>query len=209
MHLRYPEGIRSTVDADLSVRGNVQAPTLAGTLRVKQATWTRRIDPGGNLLEFSSRPAAPEAAPAPAAATLPLRFDIDVQVPSTLRVENNLAHLVARADLQLRGTYDRPVLLGRAEVDRGEVTFEGRRYLVTRGNVEFTNPTKIEPFFDVEAETRVRIPGQTYQVIVRAVGTVDRLQPELTSDPPLPSGLVSVPFRPSNGCPSGDLLPLA
>jgi translocation and assembly module TamB len=187
MHLRYPEGIRSTVDADLSVRGNVQAPTLAGTLRVKQATWTRRIDPGGNLLDFSSRPAAPEAAPAPAAATLPLRFDIEVQVPSTLRVENNLARLVARADLQLRGTYDRPVLFGRAEVDRGEVTFEGRRYLVTRGNVEFTNPTKIEPFFDVEAETRVRIPGQTYQVTVRAVGTVDRLQPELSSDPPLPS----------------------
>ena len=32
MHLRYPEGIRSTVDADLSLRGNVQAPTLGGTV---------------------------------------------------------------------------------------------------------------------------------------------------------------------------------
>ena len=108
-------------------------------------------------------------------------------MPSTLRIENNLARLVASADLQLRGTYDRPVLFGRAEVDRGEVTFEGRRYLVTRGNIDFTNPARIEPFFDVEAETRVRIPGQTYQVIVRAVGTLDRLQPELSSDPPLPA----------------------
>ena len=33
MHLRYPEGIRSTVDADLSLRGNVQAPTLGGIVR--------------------------------------------------------------------------------------------------------------------------------------------------------------------------------
>jgi autotransporter translocation and assembly factor TamB len=34
--------------------------------------------------------------------------------------------------------------------------------------------------------TRVRVPGQTYQVTVRALGTIERLQPELSSDPPLP-----------------------
>src|SRR5207248_8420699 len=118
---------------------------------------------------------------------VPLRFDIEVVVPATLRVENNLARLVASADLQLRGTYEHPLLFGRAEVNRGEVTFEGRRYVVTRGNIDFTNPARIEPFFDVEAETRVRVPGQTYQVIVRAVGTMERLQPELSSDPPLPT----------------------
>ena len=68
---------------------------------------------------------------------MPLRFDIEVRIPSTLRVDNNLARLVASANLQLRGTYDRPQLFGRAEVDRGEVSFEGRRYLVTRGNIDF------------------------------------------------------------------------
>jgi len=188
MHLRYPEGIRSTVDADLSLRGNVQAPTLGGTVRVKQATWTRRLDTSGGLLEFGSGRSGVETAPTPATSAIPLRFDLEVVVPSSLRVENNLARLVASADLQLRGTYERPVLFGRAEVDRGEVTFEGRRYLVTRGNIDFTNPSRIEPFFDVEAQTRVRVPGQTYQVIVRAVGTLDRLQPELSSDPPLPAG---------------------
>ena len=188
MHLRYPEGIRSTVDADLSLRGNVQALTLGGTVRVKQATWTRRIDPGGGILDFTSgRRAAVDVAPTPATTTVPLRFDLEVVVPSSLRVENNLARLVASADLQLRGTYDRPVLSGRAEVDRGEVMFEGRRYQVTRGNIDFTNPARIEPFFDIEAQTRVRVPGQTYQVIVRAVGTLDHLQPELSSDPPLPA----------------------
>ncbi|MQA28818.1 MAG: hypothetical protein GEU82_03120, partial [Luteitalea sp.] len=187
MHLRYPQGVRSTVDADLALRGNVKTPTLAGTVVVKSATWTRRIDATGGLLDFRGSDSAAEAvAPAPPP-TVPIRFDIQVQVPSTLRVENNLARLVARADLQLRGTYERPLLFGRAEVERGEVTFEGRRYLVTRGNIDFTNPTRIEPFFDVEAETRVRVPGQTYQVTVRAVGTMERLQPELSSDPPLPT----------------------
>jgi autotransporter translocation and assembly factor TamB len=118
---------------------------------------------------------------------VPVRFDVEVHIPSTMRIENNLARLVASADLQLRGTYERPLLFGRAEVDRGEVTFEGRRYQVTHGAIEFTNPLRIEPFFDFEAETRVRVPGQTYRVIVRAAGTMERLQPELNSDPPLPA----------------------
>jgi autotransporter translocation and assembly factor TamB len=79
------------------------------------------------------------------------------------------------------------VLFGRAEVDRGEVLFEGRRYVVTRGTIDFNNPSRIEPFFDVEAETRVRVPGQTYRVIVSAAGTMERLRPQLSSDPPLPA----------------------
>jgi translocation and assembly module TamB len=185
MHLRYPEGVRSTVDADLAIRGNVKAPTLGGTVTVKNAVWSRRIDPTGGLLDIGGGSSSDENAGS--AAPLPLRLDIRVLVPSTLRIENNLARLVAGADLQLRGTYDRPQLLGRAEVDRGEVAFEGRRYFVTRGTIDFTNPTRIEPFFDVEAETRVRVPGQTYRVTVRAAGTMDRMQPDLSSDPPLPA----------------------
>ena len=39
------------------------------------------------------------------------------------------------------------------------MTFEGRRYRITRGAIDFTNPTRIEPFFDIEAETNVRVPG--------------------------------------------------
>jgi hypothetical protein len=190
MRLRYPEGVRSTVDADLSISGNVKAPTIGGLVTVKSALWSRRIDPTGGLLDFgggSGAAADPAAPPSAGPAAIPIRFDLEVLVPSTLRIENNLARLVASADLQLRGTYEKPVLFGRAEVDRGEVTFEGRRYLVTRGAIEFTNPTRIEPFFDVEAETRVRVPSQTYRVTVRAAGSMDRLQPELTSDPPLPA----------------------
>jgi len=188
MHLRYPEGVRSTVDADLVVGGNVQALALGGVVTVKNAIWNTRLDPNASIFDFGrGRAAVPDVAPVAAPPPIPLRFDVEVRIPSTLRVENNLARLVASADLQLRGTYDRPLLFGRAEVDRGEVTFEGRRYFVTRGNIDFTNPTRIEPFLDVEAETRVRVPGQTYQVTVRAVGTVNRLQPELSSDPPLPA----------------------
>jgi translocation and assembly module TamB len=191
MHLRYPEGIRSTVDADLGVRGNFRTPTLAGTVTVKNAVWTKRLDAPGNILDLAVRRSSPEGGDAPATA-LPLTFDIHILAPSTLRIDTNLVRMVASADLTLRGTYDRPVLFGRADVERGEVNFEGRRYRVTRGTIDFLNPTRIEPFFDVEAETNVRVssvgvPGQTYRVIVSAAGTTEQLRPAVSSIPPLPT----------------------
>ncbi len=111
---------------------------------------------------------------------------------------------MASADLNLRGTLERPLIFGRAEIERGEVEFEGRRYLVTRGSLDFANPDRIQPFFDVEAETRVRVPGQTYRITLRMAGTTERLQPEFTSDPPLPSlDILTLLF--SDQAPSGDV----
>jgi len=184
-----PEGVRSVVDADLSLRGTIKAPTLGGTVTVKSALWNRRVDTPGSIFDLASRRSGSVGGPAPAdtAATLPLKFDLQLLMPSTLRVENNLARVVASADLTLRGTYDRPVVAGHADVERGEVTFEGRRYRITHGTMDFTNPARIEPFFDVEAETNVRVPGQTYRVTVAFAGTSEQLRPTLNSDPPLPT----------------------
>jgi hypothetical protein len=188
MEIRYPAGFRSVVDADLSLRGGLENPTLGGTVLVKRGELRRTVDIGAGLVELagSAAAAAPSAARTAPAASFPLRFDVRLTAPSTLEIDNKFARLTASADLRLRGTYDKPVLEGRAEIDRGEVWFEGRRIVVSRGTVDFPNPSKIEPYFDVEAETRVRAPGQTYQITLRATGTTAMLEWELTSDPPLP-----------------------
>ena len=188
MEIRYPAGFRSVIDADLSLRGGLESPTLGGSVLVKRGELRRSVDIGAGLAELvgsaaAASPAAPRIAPA---ASFPLRFDVRLTAPSTLEIDNRLARLTASADLRLRGTLDNPVLEGRAEVDRGEVWFEGRRIIVSRGTVDFPNPAKIEPYFDVEAETRVRAPGQTYQVTLRATGTMAKFDWELSSDPPLP-----------------------
>ena len=187
MLLRFPEGMRSLVDAELTVQGPVDAPALAGIVTVRNAVYTRQFGEDPGLLELTATAVsgggaslAPEPAP-----TLPLRYDVQIVAPSTLEIRNNAARLFASADLQLRGTFDRPLLLGRADVDRGEFAFEGRRYQITRGTIDFNNPARIEPFFDIETETLVRVPGQTYRVIARAAGTLDRLTPSFEADPPL------------------------
>jgi len=190
MRLRYPEGVRSDVDMDLSLTGRVTAPVLAGLVTVQNALWTTRFDTGGNLFDFgggAGKGTPIVAAAAPADNNMPpVRLDMRVIAPGTIRIENHDANIVSSADLTFRGTYERPIVFGSVEVSRGEFIFEGRRYVVTRGRLDFTNPVRIEPTFDIAAETQVRVPQQTYRITLSASGTKDRLRPVFSSDPPLP-----------------------
>jgi TamB, inner membrane protein subunit of TAM complex len=188
VQFRFPEGVRSVVDADLTVRGNVKAPTLGGSVVVRSAVYTKRIDAPETILDFAIRRSSDTSPPeAATVSAVPLKYDIQVLVPSTFRIENNLGRGVASADLTLRGTYDRPIFFGHAEVERGELTYKGKRYRVTKGSIDFTNPARIEPFFDIEAETNVRAGGQNYRLVVGATGPTQKLVPSLSSDPPLPA----------------------
>jgi hypothetical protein len=205
MSLRYPEGMRSIVDANLALQGPATAPSVTGTVNVKSARWARGFGASGGL--FSGLTGGESAIPAiegQVAAASNVRFDIRLTAPGTLRIDNDQARVVASADLTMRGTLDRPLLFGHAEIDRGEVEFEGRRYLVTRGSLDFANANRIQPFFDIEAETRVRVPGQTYRVTMRMAGTTERMQPQFTSDPPLQTlDILTLLF--SDQAPSGDI----
>ena len=173
--LRYPEGLRSVVDADLRLFGDFTRPWLTGRVDVRHAAWTQRYDLASELLA-DARPAAE-----PAAVGEGLRYDVRVSAPGTLKVDNNLAALTARAELTLQGTYDAPVILGRAEVDGGRVYFQGNTYVIRRGNLDFANPRRTDPLFDIEAEARIR----SYRVTLKINGTLERVYPTLSSDPPL------------------------
>lgn len=186
MAVRYPEGFRSIVDADLNLQGTMNSLVLNGSVVVQDAIWSRRIDTSPDIFNLTGSASTPLVASAPTT-TLPLRFDIGIVSASTLRIQNNVANMVASADLRLQGTYDRPLLFGRAEIERGDLLFEGNRYVVTPGgSIDFFNPTRIEPFFDIEAETRIRRPQADYRLTVGLSGTANRLSYSLNADPPLP-----------------------
>jgi translocation and assembly module TamB len=190
IRLRYPEGFRSRIDADLQLTGDLTALALTGDVTVLDARYTRRFDLNPDLFgrDTSGIPTAPGAV-GPAAQGPPVRYDVRIVAPQgSLRVENNIARLVSSAELQLQGTYDRPVLFGQADIERGDLLFEGNRYVVNHGTISFSNPQRIEPYFDFEAETRVRFPGQTYIVTIAVNGAFGGATlPVVTfsSDPPL------------------------
>lgn len=183
MSLRYPEGLRSRIDADLRFFGDGRQQWLAGDIDVKQAVWTKRYDVASELLS-EGRSFEEEASLGGG-----LRYDLHVRAPGSLRVDNNLAALQARADLRLTGTWGAPVVLGRAEVDRGRVYFQGNTYVIRRGTIDFANPRKIDPLFDLEAETRI----SSFRITLKVNGTLERVYPTLTSDPPLDAvGILSL-----------------
>jgi translocation and assembly module TamB len=185
MRLRFPEGMRSLVDATLALQGTMEGATLSGDVMVKDAVYTQGFNVGGSFFDFGGEEAALAPASAPSSSTLPVRLDIRIDAPSTLQAQNRTLTLVASANLQLRGTIERPVLLGRAELERGQVLFEGKRYVITRGTVDFNNPNRIEPFIDIDAETRIRVPQETYRVTLHATGPLAQPNVAFSSDPPL------------------------
>jgi autotransporter translocation and assembly factor TamB len=185
MEFRYPEGFRSTVDADFDLVGTMSAPILRGTVTVRNVLYDKRIDLGSPAMIALARGRVSDLTESSSGRMPPIRLDVHILAPSSLRVENNIAHVVASADLWLRGTYDHPQISGGADVERGEVLVLGRRYLVRRGRIEFPNPAKLEPYFDLSGETLVRVPGQTYVVNVQLTGTTSVFSPVVTSDPPL------------------------
>ncbi|HEY2431190.1 MAG TPA: translocation/assembly module TamB domain-containing protein [Vicinamibacterales bacterium] len=212
MHLRYPEGFRSTVDADLTLRGDLTQLVVGGNVTILDGVYTKRFEPNVDIFSMIGG-TTPLPQPVSAAAALPVRYDVHVLAPGTLRLENNVARIASRADLTLNGTYDKPVLFGRADIERGEIIFEGNRYRITRGTIDFEDPTGIKPFFDIEAEARIRSTSQSigstisatdaYRVTLGVSGSLDkRLNLSVNSDPPLPTvDVIALVF----GQPTGDL----
>ncbi|MEZ5316032.1 MAG: translocation/assembly module TamB domain-containing protein [Vicinamibacterales bacterium] len=193
MRLRYPEGFTSTANADLWLRGPVQAPTLGGTVDVLDVNYHPPIE-STSLFELAGGAVAGGADAAPAEAppdVFPLGFNVHVQVARTSLLQTAVASIQGSASLDLTGTLEQPSLNGRVDIDSGEFYALGNRYLVQPGTVDFTEALPFQPVFDLQAETRVRAAStgrfaETFTITVRVTGTFDQLTPTLQSTPYLP-----------------------
>jgi hypothetical protein len=183
MQLRYPDDMRSRVDADIEIQGTSAGLTVSGEVRVLDAVYAGNFDATSAFGEAAS---GVPTAPAYTAPVVPIAYDVQITALQTIRVQNDLLRNIdASADLRLQGTYDRPRLFGQVDIIRGEVNYDGKRYVIRRGAITFDNPTRIQPFLDVETEARVRVPGETYRVTVRATGFLPEPTLAFSSEPPL------------------------
>jgi translocation and assembly module TamB len=152
---------------------------LAGDVTVVKLTLTPGFDFARYLEGFRQATALPEAG----SVVNNLRLDIHVVTTPELQMETAAAKVSGDADLHLRGTLPRPVLLGRVDILEGDVYFSGTKYRLERGEITFTGPTGIKPALDLEATTRVR----DYDITLGVNGTPDKLNMTYRSEPPLPS----------------------
>ncbi len=192
MRLRYPAGFSSIANMDLQLVGPVNAPRLVGDVDVLKVTVLPIGTSDSGLLGLATATGGPSAAPAlasalPPQAGTPLALDIHVTAPPMTFIDTKTARVDGRADLRVNGTFDRPSITGAVDIIGGELLAFGNRYIVREGSILFNDPEKFQPVFDLAAETRPRIAGDTFDINIRITGTLDgHLKVTPTSDPSLP-----------------------
>ncbi|MBC7927855.1 MAG: translocation/assembly module TamB domain-containing protein, partial [Bryobacteraceae bacterium] len=179
VRIRYPEGVSTTANATLSLTGTSAKSLLSGVITLTRAGFNPKSDAGGLL---ASAP-TPVAAPTTQSEYLRnMSLDIRVETVPNLQFQTSLtADIQADADLRVKGTAAKPVVLGRVVVSQGEAEFFGNKYTITRGEIGFFNPVRIEPVLDVNVETRAR----GVEVAISLSGTLKKLNFSYRSDPPL------------------------
>ena len=188
--VRYFDGITVEGRFTLVLSGDAERAVLQGDVDVTRALYFRDIDIGSSLLTavLSRRGPAP-ITPASWQDHVSLRVHL-VAADSNLAIRNNLADVTAAGDLELTGTLANPSVIGLVSLDEGgRVKFQTIDYRVVRGSINFQNPFRIDPFFDVTLEARVNgglseVESGPIDLSVTLTGTVDRLTPSITSDPP-------------------------
>ena len=165
---------------------------LGGELQVERLRYSKDLDLERSVFDLSRRvrqaPSADEEER--------LRFDVALIGGPDMRVDNNLMKAKLQfvappgardARLRLVGTNVRVGLLGAVELVDAEAVFRGNEYRMTQGVVQFTERDRIDPEFDVTAETEVR----DYRVTVHAAGRLpepgdsSRFELDLASEPSL------------------------
>ena len=173
---------------ELSWKRGDRLPKLHGTLRLGRTRYARPISMGTTLGELTNKRVEVDTYN-PALESLAL--DLRIQQSEPLRVDNNLleAELViddGKEPFRLLGTDQRFGLLGSMDIRRGTMRVRERPFSIKDGEITFSSATRVEPRFEVHADTDVRRrdPGQVHwRVGVHAWGTPDLFQFELTSDP--------------------------
>ena len=177
-------GLSATISGPLRIVSNGLGGTIAGRLQINRASWKLGTSAEDlRLPQIATREINSPSDRAPQiAASRPWRYLINARSSSRIDVDGMGLDSEWGADIILRGTTDDPRIGGSARVVRGDYTFAGTRFELTRGEIDFDENEPINPSLDIRAETE----RDGVDVIVTVTGTVDQTEIAFTSDPALP-----------------------
>jgi len=192
------ERYQAVIDADLRAQGPLSAPTVSGSVEVLEGTLRPRLaalekssvalerDP--TIVVVSQRGGAPIKAPSAAdkrddnGLWSALALDLKVAIPRNLWVRHPNANVELSGHIAMaKKARAEPALTGTIEAVRGWAGFQGRRFEIARGVVQFTGAQPINPSLDIVAEYRVT----DYQISALVGGTAEKPTLNLRSDPSL------------------------
>jgi translocation and assembly module TamB len=177
IRIRYPQGISSLADASLKLQGPQNNLQLSGTVQVTRFAINSDLDIASLTSSTGVQPIVPPDAP-----SNHLHLDIHLTSAPQLNFQNAYAKLAGDVDLHLRGTLASPSLLGRISLTEGSTSIGGTKYELERGDINFTNPVRIQPNIDIDATARV----EDYDITLGLHGSSDKPRLTYRSEPPLP-----------------------
>jgi translocation and assembly module TamB len=180
IRIRYPVGMSWLLSGALRLSGNTQAGTLSGRIVIDRLLMAEGFDIAG-IMVSAKQPVSGPSTTSPFLRNL--QFDIEADSSPDSRMEWSGARFQTDANLRVRGTWEHPIFLGHIHLLSGEMSFRGNQYTISRGDINFANPFRLDPVLNIEATTTIR----QYEVTLDFTGPASRLTLAYRSDPPLPS----------------------
>ena len=180
VRIRYPVGMSWLAGGTLRLAGDANSSTLSGRVTVERLLMADGFD-FGSMVASSVEPVSAPSTNSPFLRNL--QFDIQADLAPNARIEWTSARFQSEASIRVRGTWEHPILLGHLHLLNGEMQFRGNRYQLSRGDINFANPFRLDPVINLEAATTIR----QYEVTVNFTGPASHLTMSYRSDPPLPS----------------------
>jgi len=180
------EGLTGMVDGSLWMQGGPASDQstggglhlLKGDLQLLRATYSKRFDVKTLLSQQSGLNSITLSLPS-------FLNSVALQVHfwghQAIWIRNNIATLPLDIDLEVRGTVEHPVIVGRIFTTGGTFTFQHTPFRVSQGSIDFLDPKQTRAVIDLKASARVR----EYEIDLSLTGKADRLDLELSSDPVL------------------------
>lgn len=177
IRMLYPDGVREGVSANLTLTGNATRAVLRGQVNVDQLSLSPDFDLS-SLSQFGGGVAEP-----PSRGSLSnLQLNVNLRSSQSMNLVSRTLSVSGTANLRVTGTADQPVVLGRINLSSGNLIFQGNRYLLQGGFIDFVNPTRTEPNVNVSVTTTI----QQYNIGMHFEGPIERLRTSYSSDPALP-----------------------
>lgn len=178
MRVRY-QGLSGAGNLNLHFAGNQNQMLLSGEVELTRVA----LAPNFDFALFLANQRGAITPAAPNSWLNRVHLQVHVVTGPSVGIAISAARVSFQADLQVQGTLANPILLGRVTASRGEILFAGQDYKISKAEVTFANPFRIEPLLDVSLTTNV----QQYRVTLNISGPADRLDITYRSDPPLTS----------------------
>src|SRR6201988_1511266 len=175
----FPPDFRSTLDADVEIRGSSREQLIGGVVNLRRTEYTEDIELAD--LINTRRESIEEGAEIELTRTA-LFAALRVEGRNALVVRNNLADLVGSVSLQLDGPVNDPAISGRITATSGTLNFRNDRYEITRALVDLPGGRNADPIVNIQGESQIR----GYRVIVSLTGPLSQPQATVRSEPALP-----------------------